>query len=333
MTYLAALVVISPLVLMYVLFVRWVDRYEPEPWWILCICFLWGAIGATLGGGIATGIAAELARSAVAGSEALDAISATFFAPIFEESFKGFGVIVVFVLGHLIFHEFDGPLDGVVYGGIIGLGFTLTEDTLYIGQAGAEGGAAGFVTLTVLRTIFGGLSHALFTSMTGLGWGMVVVSKGPVRKLLWPCFGFFMAMLLHSIHNALPSYLGGAGGLMTIVLTWFFFLGWFILIGALVASERRVVLRQLSNEIGGLVRDQKELVHLATIFARGFSHFGILLSRGFGAYRATRRRHRALVELALVKERRGRGDTAQKLIREEGRLRTEIATLMQRGAL
>jgi hypothetical protein len=34
-----------------------------------------------------------------------------------------------------------------------------------------------------------------------------------------------------------------------------------------------------------------------------------------------------------VKERRGRGDTAPKLIREEGRLRAEIATLMQRGAL
>ena len=59
MTYLAALVVVAPLVAIYAWIVRWVDRYEPEPWWVLALCFLWGAVGATLGGGLSTGLAGK----------------------------------------------------------------------------------------------------------------------------------------------------------------------------------------------------------------------------------------------------------------------------------
>jgi RsiW-degrading membrane proteinase PrsW (M82 family) len=337
MTYLLALLVISPLVALYVWIVRSVDRFEPEPWWALALCFLWGALGATLGGGLSTSILEQATNAALFGGagdeQALGAFSATFYAPVFEEAFKGIGVIVVFALGYLLFHGFDGPLDGVVYGGIIGLGFTLTEDTLYIGQAGAEKGAAGFVALTLLRTVFGGLGHALFTSMTGLGWGLAVQARSLAGKLFWPCLGFAMAILLHAVHNVLPSYLGDVGGLISVVLTWGFFLGWFVLIGVLVFAERRVVLRQLAGEVGGLVRDRRELERMGTLLSRSLKNLGLLLSRGPSIWWATRRRHHALVQLALVKERRGRGEVSARLAERERCLRAEIADLAQRAAV
>lgn len=323
MYYLLALVVVAPFVVVYAGFLRWVDRYEPEPWWILALCFTWGALGATCFGGLGT-----LVLQAVVGGG--DAIGATFYAPITEESFKGLGVIVMFVLGHLVFKELDGPLDGVIYGGIIGLGFTLTEDTLYIGQAGTSGGAGQFVALTVLRTILGGLAHALYTSMTGLGWGMVVVSRSWLAKLFWPCAGFATAMLMHAFHNALPSFLGGVGGLLAIVFDWILFLGWFVLILGLVLRERSLLMRLLRAELGGLVRDERDLQHLGTVFARSFRRIGLLFSEGWSVYRATTRRERALVELAFLKEQVELGDGS--LGHRERELRAEIWDLMQKGA-
>ena len=45
---------VTPLVIAYALFIRWCDRFEPEPWWLLVCAFVWGAFfplvvfGATL---------------------------------------------------------------------------------------------------------------------------------------------------------------------------------------------------------------------------------------------------------------------------------------------
>jgi RsiW-degrading membrane proteinase PrsW (M82 family) len=331
MTYLAALVVVTPLVALYVCLVRMLDRYEPEPWWALALCFLWGALGATLGGGLTTSLMEQATNAAVFGGQgdpqAVNALSATFYAPLFEEAFKGIGVIVLFVLGHLLFHGFDGPLDGVVYGGTIGLGFTLTEDTLYVGQAGAEHGASGFFALTLLRTVFGGLDHAVFTSMTGLGWGMAVVVRSRLARVLWPCFGFAAAIALHGMHNALPSLYGGTGGLVSVVITWGFLLAWCALVVVLVYGERRIVLRQLAAEVGGLVCDARELSRMGTLLSRSLSNLGLLGARGWRVWQAARRRHRALVQLALTKERRAQGDGSSRLAIRESELRAEIAGL------
>jgi RsiW-degrading membrane proteinase PrsW (M82 family) len=39
--------------------------------------------------------------------------------------------------------EIDSPIDGLVYGGIIGFGFAAVENVLYLASAYVEGGAAG----------------------------------------------------------------------------------------------------------------------------------------------------------------------------------------------
>ena len=37
-------VFVTPLVLTYLVFIRWVDRFEPEPWWLILAAFVWGAL-------------------------------------------------------------------------------------------------------------------------------------------------------------------------------------------------------------------------------------------------------------------------------------------------
>jgi protease PrsW len=324
----AAFAAVAPLVLIYFLAVRWGDRYEKEPLWALALCFLWGALGATLLGGASTLALEALTQDAIAGltgsASATEAVSATVYAPLFEEGFKGLGLLAVLFFGYVVARELDGPLDGVVYGSVIGLGFTLTEDVLYIVKLTGEEGRSGFVATWLLRTVFSGFGHAIYTSLTGLGIGMVVVSRSLPAKLLWPALGFAAAVGLHGAHNALPSLLGGVGGLLAVGLTWVAFAAWLGLIAVLVLLERRSVLRELGPEVGVLVRDADELALLGAVFARGAREIEVLLSSGWGAYRAISRRHARLTELAIVKARIRRGDRSAPILREERQLRAEL---------
>ena len=56
-------VFVSPFVVCYALFIRWVDRFEPEPWWLLVCAFLWGALFATLGGGLSSAVGEGVATA------------------------------------------------------------------------------------------------------------------------------------------------------------------------------------------------------------------------------------------------------------------------------
>src|SRR5579859_3582821 len=127
------LIFVTPFVVTYALFVKWCDRFEPEPWWLLFCAFVWGAFFATLGGGISSAVG-EAVTAAVTGTHGQDlqSFGATVLAPVFEEGFKGLGVAIIALASALGLKELDGPLDGAIYGGVIGLGFTLTEDILYV---------------------------------------------------------------------------------------------------------------------------------------------------------------------------------------------------------
>src|SRR5215203_4910614 len=182
---------VTPLVLTYLFFIRWVDRFEPEPWWLIIAAFLWGAIFATLGGGISSSIAQSVTTALFEASpREMDVIGATVFAPIFEETFKGIGVALIALISALGLRELDGPLDGAIYGGVVGLGFTLTEDILYVANQFATSGIGGFAFLLFLRTVLLGLSHCTFTACTGLGFGIATEAKSWFVKIGAPIFGF-----------------------------------------------------------------------------------------------------------------------------------------------
>ncbi len=324
---------VTPLVVAYALFIRWCDRFEPEPWWLLIVAFLWGAIFATFGGGVSSSVAQSIAAAAMGVQEtssAMEAFGATILAPVFEEGFKGFGVMLLAFLSWAGLKELDGPLDGAIYGGIVGLGFTLTEDTLYVAGCYAESGLGGFIGLLFVRTVLLGLSHCTFTAMTGIGFGIGAVSKSPWVKLFAPLAGFLTAITMHGIHNALPTYFGGRGAVVMIVTSWLIDLLFFVLLACLVVRDRAIVIRELSDEVGGLVHPQ-ELALVTTYVTIGFRNWAILLSHGFRPFQARRQKQLALVELAFVKSRRRRGESGRSLDEREGRLRHAIARANHMG--
>jgi RsiW-degrading membrane proteinase PrsW (M82 family) len=325
-----AVFLVSVCVFFYGLAIKAVDRYEPEPWWLLVVCFFWGALGATFFSLIFNTIGGTVVMSAMGPSQAAQGLTASFIAPPVEESFKGIFLLVVWAASSLWLKELDGALDGAIYGGVIGLGFTLTEDVLYIMRGTAQGGAAAFTIIFFLRTILGGLGHATFTAMTGVGVGVAAESRSVLVKIIAPIGGWSAAVGLHFLHNFLVSFFGGTGVLLKLLVFFIFNILFFVLLFLLGYRDRSIVIRNLIDEVGVMLhpREFKTTVSAAQLVP--FWNLMTLKDSPSG-YRSARKKQLALSELAFLKHRRRRGETGQSLDRREHELRSEIQVANNQG--
>lgn len=204
----AAVIAFVPAIL-YLIPILWLDRYDPEPVWLLGLAFAWGALVAVVVSFIINtifGVAVGIAVSPEAGQ----AVGAVMSAPIFEEGSKGLGLVIL-----LIFFRryFDDILDGIVFAGVIALGFATVENVLYYGRALGEAGLGGLLVIFVLRGIMSPFAHVTFTSMTGIGCGISRESHNKFIRVVMPVVGYIGAVTLHAIWNGM-AVLGGTSGFL-----------------------------------------------------------------------------------------------------------------------
>jgi protease PrsW len=173
------------------------DRYEREPVWLVVVAFLWGAIPA-----IVVSLIAEIMIGSpfvdMPGSIAQSLVEAVVVAPLVEEIAKGLAVYLIY---RMFRHEFDGVLDGLTYGALIGFGFAMTENFFYFVGAFTEGGFVDLTLLIFLRGIIFGLNHAFYTGLFGMGLGMARHAKSKAAARGWIVLGLVAAILTHAIHN------------------------------------------------------------------------------------------------------------------------------------
>ncbi len=190
---------VGPLVACYV----WLDRYEPEPPPLLLAAFAWGAL-------VATAVALVLQ---VVDGYLLDRTqlwSATVVAPVTEEAAKGLFVLLLLWWRR---DEIDGVLDGLVYAGLVGIGFAFTENILYFAGAytgGEAWGPGGFGAVFVLRAVVSPFAHPLFTSAVGIGVGVAVGSRRRWVRVAAPVAGYAVAVGMHAAWNASAFFDGGS---------------------------------------------------------------------------------------------------------------------------
>jgi len=177
--------------------VRLVDRWEPEPRALMALAFAGGAIGAVgLTLLVDLGLALVLDPASFARSETFTAVVQ---APIVEEFFKGLGVFLVLVLAR---RHFEGPIDGIVYGALIGAGFAFTENIQYFAVSLIEGGAAQTGATFFVRGILSPFAHVMFTSVTGYALGLAARRGASASAALGPgLVGFAGAVALHAFWN------------------------------------------------------------------------------------------------------------------------------------
>ncbi|WP_375384900.1 PrsW family intramembrane metalloprotease [uncultured Microbacterium sp.] len=177
--------------------VRIIDRWEPEPRSLLVLAVAWGAIVAV---GIA--LAVDLAIAVVFGpvdTAARDVFSSVIQAPLVEEFAKGLGVFVIFATAR---RAFDGPVDGIVYGALVGAGFAFTENIQYFAISLIEGGVADVSATFFVRGIMSPFAHVMFTSVTGFALGLAARRGASVRGAIGPWIaGMLGAAVLHALWN------------------------------------------------------------------------------------------------------------------------------------
>lgn len=221
-----------PLLVALVLFL---DRLEPEPRAALVFAFAWGAGIAALAALVVNTAGLVYVTQPDLGSGTGEYVSATFGAPVVEETMKGL------VLAGLLWRrraELDGPTDGVIYAAMVGLGFATVENVGYYINALVtpdRGGIALLGYTFVLRGVASPLLHPIFTSMTGLGVAYAASRRGAGWRPV--AAGWLAAVLLHGIWNGLSAY--GAAGLVTAYLIMACVLAG--IVAVLVADRRRVV--------------------------------------------------------------------------------------------
>lgn len=178
--------------------VRYIDRWEPEPRRLLVFAVAWGAVAAVV---IALGVDL-LVTVATGGLPA--AFSSVVQAPLVEELAKGLGVLLIFSFAR---RAFDGPVDGIVYGALIGAGFALTENVQYFAISYLEGGPGQVASTFFLRAVLSPFAHVMFTSLTGFAFGLAArrgLRTG--QALAYGIPGVIGAIVLHALWNGSATF-------------------------------------------------------------------------------------------------------------------------------
>ncbi len=284
-------------VLLYVALIYWVDHYEKEPLWLLVVAFLWGAVPAVLLALIGNTLF-SIPFYLLLSEGAADMASGGAIAPVVEEIVKGLVLFLILVVRR---HELDSPLDGIIYGAMVGMGFAMVENVLYYYSYFADVGASGWNELVIVRGVIFGLNHALYSSLTGLGIALAQISRNWVVRVAAPILGLSAAIMLHSIHNV-AMYTGSFAAFLTgLTFGWGGVLVTVVIIIFALYQERRWMRHYLREEVemGTLTAEEYTLVSSAA--RRSRHRFRLLLGHGMGPYVRTGRRFHKLSELAYRK--------------------------------
>jgi protease PrsW len=297
----------------YSVLIWWLDRYEKEPLGLIVVAFLWGSLPA-----IGLALAFELGLEApLAGSSLGPDVTAWGLAPLIEEPVKALALAGLFMFAR---SEFDGPLDGIVYGSLIGFGFSMTENLLYFLDAGPGLGGMFWV-----RSVIFGMNHAFFTSIVGLALGVVRYRQARALGVGAFLLGLALAILFHALHNyavryqlagLVASWLVQASGVLVVLAV--AVLGW--------RNERLWIEQELGDEVRAGVLSADDYADIATPGRRVRRQADALVSGGWPGFRQVRRLHHLATELAFCKSQL-RLDDRFRSCDERDRLREQLIQL------
>ncbi|WP_426324651.1 PrsW family glutamic-type intramembrane protease [Microbacterium sp. E-13] len=220
--------------------VRIVDRWEPEPRGLLVLAIAWGAIAAV---GIALGVDLLLSILFGPATGVREVLQPVVQAPVVEELAKGLGVFLIFATAR---RSFDGPVDGIVYGALVGAGFAFTENIQYFAVSFIEGGAAETSGTFFVRGILSPFAHVMFTSVTGFALGLAARRGLSTGQAIGPWLvGLAGAIALHAFWNG--SAMFGDFFFLYLTLQVPLFIGFILGIVALRREEARLTRRRLGD--------------------------------------------------------------------------------------
>ena len=325
------------------LVLRRLDRNEKEPWRLVLVATLWGAVvstslvvwGEALWDLVFT---AQLVPGPAANT------STAYSAGIFEELSKGTAVLLLYLVMR---DEFDDVVDGIVYGAAVGFGFNFMESIGYMTHLYAilapEGGgfqaAAGqWYFRQVVGLFFG---HATYTALIGAGIGIARQLPRARQRVLVIACGFAAAIAAHFAWDAWQAFvLIGASSTQLFLAhaRYVFMAGPFTAVLLLLLAmglqiEGSALARQLRMEAAtgqGAVLPA-EVAVLMNPAQRFRARLAALASGGPGAYVRLSRLQTAQMNLAMERWHRERDEIDEPPVDEDS-LRRQVLALRDASA-
>lgn len=304
------------------------DYFEREPGGTLGLAAVWGALVAT---GIAVTANTPLLSmwSAIGGAAFADRWASPLTGPTVEETIKAAGVVVVVLLARRAIRT---PLDGMVIGACVGLGFQIFEDILYTLQhMPVLGPYASLRTMLLLRGFAGGLwSHAVYTGISGYGIGYAFTRRDrPWAARAAVVVGTGMAAWgLHFLWNSvlITDQLGDAAMVVKGVIALGLFLR-LLLIGQVRDSALYLPHLAAAAAVEPVLASPQEIEDLATYESRRAARRAARLLGGRAALRRARDLQRAQAATARALA------VGDEIGADLGRVATYRARQLLRGAV
>ncbi len=312
---------------LYLMLVLWIDRYEAEPLWMLATAFFWGALVAVFFSYLvntASGLIVTILTNDVGAGRAFGAVIS---APIVEESAKA---LILFIFFFFKKDEFDGVIDGIVYAAMVGLGFAMTENIQYYGNAVSQAGGGGLTIVLIIRGALSPFAHPMFTSLTGIGLGLARQSRNTLVKIITPIFGLLTAIAMHSIWNGSAVIFGAGGFLLAYILIMvpaFFIM--FIVIGLALRREGQIVREFLTPDFQSGLMNPQEFRQLGSIFGRMGASYYAFSRGGIRTWKTCRQLNQTASELAFHRSRLARGIAVRDAIEREAAYRMALEDLLR----
>lgn len=159
------------------------DDHEREPWWLIALALALGALSTYGVLWLRPWLDALFAPDVQA---AVDAFVVT---AVGEELWKLAALVPL-----LCMRELDEPLDGIVYGAAVGLGFAGIENIYYAQQGGD-------VQLLLQRAFTATLQHGACTGCLGFCWAQGKLRRFGRGTFAWLGGGLLLAVLLHGSYD------------------------------------------------------------------------------------------------------------------------------------
>jgi protease PrsW len=306
----------------YLAIVRFADMNEKEPLWAMLLFFVGGAV------------LAALTRLVAPADIELTVLPAAATKELARFLAIGAGVGVLAVIGQIRgWHDFNGTMDGVVYGTTAGLGFGTGErvlQELVVGTLSVPGVEVGMFS-GFGRAALGGLAHGVFGAIAGAGIGAAADTRSPVLRALLPIIGLFSAIGAHAGYLVLGrgNALSGTEGL---IRSWAALLLPVLVIAVVIAyalaRERSAIRTQLADELHAGTVTSDELSLLGNAIARELTYMKLTAGFKLGALASLKALHNRQVQLAFTKDQAARERDPERRARldaEIDKLRAAIA--------
>ncbi len=296
------------------LLVNFIDRYEREPWFLRLAAFLWGAIIAIPPALFIESRVGKLVQPIWGQNDLLFSIFKGLNAGITEESVKGLGLLLLFMV---LRDEFDNVTDGIVYGALIGAGFAMVENFVYFALYSRE-----FLPFLIVgRVVLGWLSHSTFTICFGAALGYMRHTQVRWRQILIPILGYLVAVGLHSVFDFVDFFANAMvlndPNLITVSLIaiicdyippFIAQIGLLYILIKSLAHEAAVIREFLASEVSNGIVHVDEYALLQNSFQRTKEERRILRSNGWKQWVRVRALYQTEIGLAFRKWHVSMGD-------------------------